>query len=53
MGRKDSMTLDEAIQELEFDCKIRHLSPKTIDNYKEQLRYFERFLADELSMNVS
>ena len=27
------MTLDEAIQEFEFDCKIRHLSPKTIDNY--------------------
>ena len=33
------MTLDEAIQEFEFDCKIRHLSPKTIDNYKKQLRY--------------
>ena len=47
------MTLDEAIQELEFDCKIRHFSPKTIDNYKEQLRYLERFLADELSINVS
>ena len=31
------MTLDEAIQEFEFDCKIRHLSPKTIDNYKKQL----------------
>ncbi len=24
------MTLDEAIREFEFDCKIRHLSPKTI-----------------------
>ena len=44
------MTLDEAIHEFEFDCKIRHLSPKTIDNYKEQLRYFERFLANELSI---
>ena len=44
------MTLDEAIQEFEFDCKIRHLSPKTIDNYKKQLRYFERFLANELSI---
>ena len=43
MGRNDCMTLDEAIQEFEFDCKIRHLSPKTIDNYKKQLRYFERF----------
>ena len=27
------MTLDEAIQEFEFDCKIRHRSRKTIDNY--------------------
>ena len=27
------MTLDEAVKEFEFDCKIRHLSPKTIDNY--------------------
>ena len=44
------MTLDEAIQEFEFDCKIRHLSPKTIDNYKKQLRYFERFLTNELSI---
>ena len=33
------MTLDETIQEFEFDCKIRHLSPKTIDNYRKQLSY--------------
>jgi hypothetical protein len=38
------MTLDEAIQEFEFDCKIRHLSPKTIDNYKKQLRYSHAIL---------
>ena len=50
MGRNDCITLDEAIQEFEFDCKIRHLSPKTIDNYKKQLWYFERFLANELSI---
>ena len=43
------MTLDEAIHEFEFDCKIRHLSPKTIDNYRKQLRYFERFLGNEFS----
>ena len=41
MGRNDCMTLDEAIQEFEFDCKILHLSPKTIDNYKKQLQYPE------------
>ena len=33
------MTLDEAAKEFELDCKIRHLSPKTIDNYGKQLRY--------------
>ncbi len=44
------MTLNEAIHEFEFDCKIRHLSPKTIDNYRKQLRYFERFLGNELSI---
>lgn len=45
------MTFDEAIQEFELDCKIRHLSPKTIDNYKKQLRYFERFLGSEFSVS--
>ncbi len=44
------MTLDEAIREFEFDCKVRHLSPKTIDNYRKQLRYFERFLGNEFSI---
>ena len=44
------MTLDEAIREFEFDCKVRHLSPKTIDNYIKQLRYFERFLGNEFSI---
>ena len=44
------MTLAEAIREFEFDCKIRHLSPKTIDNYIKQLRYFERFLGNEFSI---
>ena len=33
------MTLDEAAKEFEFDCKIRHLSPKTIDDYGKQLRW--------------
>lgn len=44
------MTLDEAIREFEFDCKVRHLSPKTIDNYRKQLRHFERFLGNEFSI---
>ena len=32
-----------AIQEFRFDCKIRKLSPKTIDNYRKQLEYLHRY----------
>jgi len=46
------MTLDEAAKEFEFDCKIRHLSPKTIDNYGKQLRYLQRFLEKEFSIST-
>ena len=38
------MMLDKAAKEFEYDCKIRHLYPKTIDNYGKQLRYLQRFL---------
>ena len=46
------MTLDEAAKEFEFDCKIRHLSPKTIDNYGKQIRYLQRFLKNEFSIST-
>ncbi len=46
------MTINEAVKEFEFDCKIRHLSPKTIDNYRKQLRYLQRFLEREFSISV-
>ena len=46
------MTFTDAIKEFELDCKIRHLSPKTIDNYRKQLRYLERFLASEFSITM-
>lgn len=46
------MTLDEAAKEFEFDCKIRHLSPKTIDNYRKQLRYLQRFLEKEFFVST-
>ena len=46
------MTLDEAAKEFEFDCKIRHLSPKTIDNYRKQLLYLQRFLEKEFSIST-
>ena len=41
------MSMDEAIQEFGFDCKIRKLSPKTIDNYRKQLKYLQRYLRGE------
>ena len=44
------MMLDKAAKEFEYDCKIRHLSPKTIDNYGKQLRYLQRFLEKEFSI---
>ena len=43
--------LDKAAKEFEYDCKIRHLSPKTIDNYGKQLRYLQRFLEKEVSIS--
>lgn len=46
------MTFNDAIKEFALDCKIRHLSPKTIDNYRKQLRYLERFLVSEFSIAV-
>lgn len=44
------MQWNEGIQEFEFDCKVRKLSPKTIDNYSKQLRYFQRYLQSEFEL---
>ena len=46
------MTFNDAIKEFVLDCKIRHLSPKSIDNYRKQLRYLERFLVSEFSITM-
>lgn len=46
------MTLHDAIKEFSFDCKIRHLSPRTIDNYSKQLRYLERYLSSEFTIGT-
>ena len=45
------MTMDDAIQEFGFDCKIRKLSPKTIDNYRKQLKYLYRYLKSEFQID--
>lgn len=44
------MVMDEAIREYGFDCKVRKLSPKTIDNYEKQLKYLQRFLLSEFQI---
>lgn len=44
------MFMEDAIREYGFDCKIRKLSPKTIDNYQKQLKYLQRFLMSEFQV---
>ena len=44
------MLWKEAITEYGFDCKVRKLSPKTIENYSKQLRYFQRYLQSEFEI---
>ncbi|MDY4519538.1 MAG: site-specific integrase [Candidatus Spyradocola sp.] len=41
------MRFDMAMKEYMFDCKVRKLSPRTIDNYRKQLLYLKRFLEEE------
>ncbi len=41
------MEISMVIQEFGFDCRIRKLSPKTIENYGKQLSYLQRYLAQE------
>ena len=44
------MTFRNACKEFGLDCKVRHLSPKTIDNDTKQLRYLENHLSSEFSI---
>jgi len=44
------MQFSEAIMEYSFDCKIRKLSAKTIENYQKQLRYLQRYLEQEYNV---
>ena len=41
------MQFSDAILEYSFDCKVRKLSVKTIENYQKQLRYLQRYLEKE------
>ena len=40
------MILQDVIDEYLFDCECRKLSPKTIDNYRKQIRYLQEHLAE-------
>lgn len=44
------MKLNELIQEFLFDCKIRELSDKTVNNYRKQLGLFERFVGETIGV---
>lgn len=39
------------MNEYAFDCRIRKLSPRTLDNYTKQLRYFEEYLLDNYGID--
>lgn len=41
------MLFQDAILEFGFDCKVRKLSPKSINNYQKQLRYLQNYLEQE------
>lgn len=41
------LLFSDAILEYNFDCKVRMLSVKTIDNYQKQLKYLQRYLEKE------
>ena len=41
------MIFQDAIVEFGFDCKVRKLSPRSIDNYQKQLRHLQNYLLEE------
>ena len=46
------MQLNELIQEFLFDCKVRELSDKTINNYRKQLAMFTRFVGETMGIST-
>ena len=46
------MQLNELIQEFLFDCKVRELSDKTINNYRKQLAMFMRFVGETMGIST-
>lgn len=46
------MLLKDLLLEFEFNCQVRKLSPRTVDNYKKQIQYLLNFLEQEYSVTV-
>ena len=40
------MQLETLVREFLFECEIREYTPRTVENYKKQLRHFTEFLRD-------
>ena len=46
------MFLKDTITEYIYDCRIRKLSPRTVDNYTKQLGYFSKYLEDNYAVTL-
>ena len=44
------MLLKELAKEYEFDCHVRELSERTIQNYTKQIAYFYNFLEQDYNI---
>ena len=40
------MQLETLVREFLFECEIREYTPRTVENYKKQLRHFTEFLKE-------
>ena len=46
------MQLETLVREYLFECEIREYTPRTVENYRKQLRHFTEFLRDYCSVET-
>ena len=46
------MQLETLVREFLFECEIREYTPRTVENYKKQLRHFTEFLKEYCSVET-
>jgi len=46
------MQLETLVREFLFECEIREYTPRTVENYRKQLRHFTEFLRDYCSVET-